>query len=323
LQNAKDMLEFVESGDLEKAYIEQGQSIEEAKNNIKESSERRKKEIQDLEEDITESPIVSLETQAPKFVRDISALITPATVRAFSPLTKRIQKLSLNYNKLVRQYAKKKDPKILEKIKTAETQILNDAKQDIIDAVAQIDGVSVKFNDIKRGLWDNAFEPSFNMTLSISPQADTKKLSDLLFDFAEKYSQDSFILESDSELEQDVIDGKRSVPLTEEDSNGLINYPQIIYTFAEPITDEQVADLSVALEKEGVSAFNINNNEFQVSIIKTFSKEQEANLNEDEKYEERKRDLESKSIGAEKAAIDVLGLNVKYNPTVKIGRAHV
>ena len=35
----------------------------------------------------------------------------------------------------------------------------------------------------------------------------------------------------------------------------------IIYTFAEPITDEQVADLSVVLEKEGVDAFNVNNNE--------------------------------------------------------------
>jgi hypothetical protein len=262
---------------------------------------------------------VSLET--PKFVRDISALITPATVRAFSPLTKRIQKLSLNYNKLVRQYAKKKDPKVLEKIKTAETQILNDAKQDIIDAVAQIDGVSVKFNDIKRGLWDNAFEPSFNMTLSISPQADTKKLSDLLFDFAEKYSQDSFILETDSELQQDVMDGKRSVPLTEEDSNGLINYPQIIYTFDEPITDEQVADLSVALEKEGVSAFNINNNEFQVSVIKTFSKEQEANLNEDEKYEERARDFGSKTIAAAKATSDVLGSDGKGTSSIRIKKS--
>ena len=277
--------------------------------------------VQAVETLLGKAKEVSLETQVPKFVRDISALITPATVRAFSPLTKRIQKLSLNYNKLVRQYAKKKDPKVLEKIKTAETQILNDAKQDIIDAVAQIDGVSVKFNDIKRGLWDNAFEPSFNMTLSISPQADTKKLSDLLFDFAEKYSQDSFILETDSELQQDVMDGKRSVPLTEEDSNGLINYPQIIYTFAEPITDEQVADLSVALEKEGVSAFNINNNEFQVSVIKTFSKEQEANLNEDEKYEERARDFESKTIAAAKATSDVLRSDGKGTSSIRIKKS--
>jgi len=46
----------------------------------------------------------------------------------------------LQSNKSVKQYAKKKDPKVLAKIKTAEAQILNDAKQEIIDAVAKVDG---------------------------------------------------------------------------------------------------------------------------------------------------------------------------------------
>lgn len=266
-------------------------------------------------------PEVSSKTQAPKFVRDISALITPATVRGFSPLTERIKKLSLNYDKLVKQYAKKKDPKVLAKIKTAETQILNDAKQEIIDAVAKIDGVSVQFKDTKRGLWDKKFEPSFNMTLSVSPQADTKKVSDLLFDFAEKYSQDAFILEAESEFEEDVFSGKRGVPLTEFDENNLMHYPQIIYTFVEPITDEQVADLSIALENEGVDAFNINNNEVQVSVIKFLSPEEETNLTKEEQYEERERDLDSKSIATEKATADVLGPNVTYNPTVRIKKS--
>jgi hypothetical protein len=264
---------------------------------------------------------VSSKTQAPKFVRDISALITPATVRGFSPLTERIKKLSLNYDKLVKQYAKKKDPKVLAKIKTAESQILNDAKQEIIDAVAKVDGVSVQFRDTKRGLWDKKFEPSFNMTLSVSPQADTKKVSDLLFDFAEKYSQDAFILEAESEFEEDVFSGKRGVPLTEFDENNLMHYPQIIYTFVEPITDEQVADLSIALENEGVDAFNINNNEVQVSVIKFLSPEEEANLTKEEQYEERERDLDSKSIATEKATADVLGPNVTYNPTVRIKKS--
>jgi hypothetical protein len=268
-----------------------------------------------------QSQQVSSKTQAPKFVRDISALITPATVRGFSPLTERIKKLSLNYDKLVKQYAKKKDPKVLAKIKTAESQILNDAKQEIIDAVAKVDGVSVQFRDTKRGLWDKKFEPSFNMTLSVSPQADTKKVSDLLFDFAEKYSQDAFILEAESEFEEDVFSGKRGVPLTEFDENNLMHYPQIIYTFVEPITDEQVADLSIALENEGVDAFNINNNEVQVSVIKFLSPEEEANLTKEEQYEERERDLDSKSIATEKATTDVLGPNVTYNPTVRIKKS--
>ena len=65
------------------------------------------------------------------------------------------------------------------------------------------------------------------------------------------------------------------------------------------VEDNQVAELSVALENEGVNAFNINNNDFQLSII--FSQEQEANLTKDEQYEERKRDYRSKSSATENA----------------------
>lgn len=262
---------------------------------------------------------VSLKTQAPKFVRDISALITPATVRGFSPLTERIKKLSFNYDKLVKQYAKKKDPKVLAKIKTAETQILNDTKQEIIDSVAQVDGVAVQFKDTKRGLWDKKFEPSFNMTLSVSPQADTKKLSDLLFDFAEKYSQDAFILETESELHDEWVDGKINTPLSEKDSNGLTNYPQIIYTFAEPITDEQLSDLSVELEKNGIGAFNINNNELQVSVI--FTEDQDINLTKDEQYEERKRDYKSRLESTENAVFSVFGSDGNGSLDIRIKKS--
>jgi hypothetical protein len=273
------------------------------------------------EEYILRIPQAEVSSKTPKFVRDITALITPATVRGFSPLTERIKKLSLNYDKLVKQYAKKKDPKVLAKIKTAETQILNDAKQEIIDAVAKVDGVAVQFKDTKRGLWDKKFEPSFNMTLSVSPQADTKKVSDLLFDFAEKYSQDAFILEADSEFEEDVFSDKREMPLTEFDENNLMHYPQIIYTFAEPITDEQVADLSVALENEGVDAFNINNNELQVSVIKFLSEDEQNNLTNDEQYEERTRDLDSKAIATAKATSDVLGSDGKGTSSIRIKKS--
>lgn len=262
---------------------------------------------------------VSSKTQAPKFVRDISALITPATVRGFSPLTERIKKLSLNYDKLIKQYAKRKDSKVLAKIKTAEAQILNDAKQEIIDAVAKVDGVAVQFKDTKRGLWDKKFEPSFNMTLSVSPQADTKKLSDLLFDFAEKYSQDSFILETESELHDEWVDGKINTPLSEKDSNGLANYPQIIYTFAEPVTDEQLSDLSVELENNDISAFNVNNNELQVSVI--FTQDQDINLTKDEQYEERKRDYKSRLESTENAVFSVFGSNGNGSLDIRIKKS--
>ena len=291
------------------------------KNEIKYDNEFTVEHILPINELKPIQPEVSSKTQAPKFVRDISALITPATVRGFSPLTKRIKKLSLNYDKLVKQYAKKKDPKVLDKIKIAENQILNDAKQEIIDAVAKVDGVSVQFKDTKRGLWDNKFEPSFNMILSVTPQADTKKVSDLLFDFAEKYSQDAFILESESEFEEDVFNDKREMPLTEFDENNLMHYPQIIYTFAEPITDEQVAELSVALENEGIDAFNINNNELQVSVIKFLSEDEQNNLTNDEQYEERTRDFDSKAVATAKATSDVLGSDGKGTSSIRIKKS--
>jgi hypothetical protein len=278
----------------------------------------------------TQEEVVSSKTQtekvaveevitAPKLVRDISVLITPATVRAASPLTKRIKTLSVKYDKLVKEFSKTKDKKTLDKIKEAEAQILNDAKQEIIDDVSKVKGVSVSFGSDKRGLWDGSFEPSLNMSLSISPQADTQAVSEMLFDFSEKYSQDAFILEADSNYERDVMEGRRGVPLTEFDENGLMHYPQIVYTFDAPITDEQVADLSVELQNNGVDAFSINNDEIKVSVIKFFP--EDSQLNESEQYEERTRDLESKQDAAENAAINVLGPDVSIDGKIKIKKS--
>ena len=276
------------------------------------------------------TPEVSEETQveevavqevatAPKLVRDISVLITPATVRSPSNLTKRIKALSIKYDKLVKQFSQKKDQKTLSKIKETEAQILNDAKQEIIDEVSKIKGVSVSFGSDKRGLWDGSFEPSFNMILSISTQADTEAVSKLLFDFSEKYSQDAFILETDSNYERDVTEGRREIPLTEFDDNKLMHYPQIVYTFDTPITDEQVADLSVALQENGIDAFSINNNEIKISVIKFF--EEGSTLNENEQYEERTKDFKSKSIAAATATSNILGGDGNGSVSIRIKKS--
>jgi hypothetical protein len=254
-------------------------------------------------EEVTAEEVVT----APKLVRDISVLITPATVRAASPLTKRIKTLSVKYDKLVKEFSKTKDKKTLDKIKEAEAQILNDAKQEIIDDVSKVKGVSVSFGSDKRGLWDGSFEPSLNMSLSISPQADTQAVSEMLFDFSEKYSQDAFILEADSNYERGVMEGRRGVPLTEFDENGLMHYPQIVYTFDAPITDEQVADLSVELQNNGIDAFSINNDEIKVSVIKFFSEAEDANLTNEQKNEDRKTDYKSKLESTGNAISNVFG----------------
>ena len=282
------------------------------KNRIAEINEALTKVGEGTQPEAVTAEEVSSKTQeeAPKLVRNISTLISPATVREFSPVTKRIKELSLKYNELVNEFDKSKDETLLNEIKEIENQILNDTKQEIIDGVSKINGVAVQFKDNNMGLWDGKFEPSFNMNLSISPQADTQKVSDLLFDFAERYSQDSFILETNSELQEDVLNNRRSIPLSE-DIDGLLHYPQIIYTFAEPITDEQLSNLSFELKNQGIDAFSINNNELKISVISDSNKE----------YEQRERELDTKSIAAEQAAANVLGPNVTYNPTVSIKKS--
>ena len=226
--------------------------------------------------------------------------------------------MSIKYDSLVKKFSKSKDKKVLAKIKDLESQILDSAKKDIIDKVSKISGVAVQFRDNKMGLWEKKFEPSFNMTISVSPQADTKFVSDLLFDFSEKYSQDAFILESDSDM---VIDANSSMPLSEMGKDGLMHYPQLIYTFDTPITDEQLADISVALESNGLDAFNINNNEVKVSVIKTFTEDEQQNLDENEQRESREQDYNSKTVATAKSIYDVLGSNAKGSLNIRVKKS--
>jgi len=240
----------------------------------------------------------------PSYNRVVSTLITPATVRAFSPVTKKIKEMSLKYDKLVKSYAKNKSKDALAQIKELENKILNEAQQEIVNAVSKIKGVSVRFSTPKTGLWDGMFEPSFNMTLSISKDADTNSVSEMLFDFAEKYSQDAFILEMASEQEQDIREGKIPFPLTvfNEDDN-TTTYPQISYKFATPLTDEQVAEISNKLQQNGVDAFSINNEEVTISVLSY----PEGELSQEEEQQAKKEDYESKLKGAKGAIDDVLG----------------
>jgi hypothetical protein len=321
LQSSKDLLEFIKSEDLEQRSAQRGETIEEAKKSQERSILNIQRDIADLEADIQSNPAVSSKTQEepiPKYVKDVSVLITPATVRGFDKTTNRIKSLSIKYDSLVKKFSKSKDKKVLAKIKDLESQILDSAKKDIIDKVSKISGVAVQFRDNKMGLWEKKFEPSFNMTISVSPQADTKSVSDLLFDFSEKYSQDAFILESDSDM---VIDANSSMPLSEMGKDGLMHYPQLIYTFDTPITDEQLADISVALESNGLDAFNINNNEVKVSVIKTFTEDEQQNLDENEQRESREQDYNSKTVATAKSIYDVLGSNAKGSLNIRVKKS--
>jgi hypothetical protein len=79
------MVKFAKSGDLENAYIKQGNSVEEAKEFAENAIKRNERDIADLEANIKETPVVSLKTQevAP-------AEITPVIeVEQYVPITEK------------------------------------------------------------------------------------------------------------------------------------------------------------------------------------------------------------------------------------------
>lgn len=111
-------------------------------------------------------------------------------------------------------------------------------------------------------------------------------------------------------------------PLTEFYADGLNNYPQIVYTFADRINDNQVAELSNEIQKNGIDAFSINNNELKISVLTFLSDEQTQNLSEDEQYAEKYRDFESKADAAATSVGDVLGRNENASLEIRIKKSH-
>lgn len=259
------------------------------------------------------------EKVGPKYVKDISVLITPATVRETDATTARMKEMTIKYDELVKKYNETKDDALIGEIRGLEEQILNDTKQEIVDRVAKVPGAKVAFKDHKMGSWQGNFEPAFNMTLSVTPQADTKALSDMLIDFSEKYSQDAFILESDSDDQNSVFNDTMDMPLTVE-KDGLLYYPQIGYDFAQPITREQMAQISNKLNEQGIEAFNMNDNELKVSVI-SFLDDAQSKLSPDEQYQIKQDEYKRQSTAIANAIKEVLGPDALGGRNVKIRRS--
>ena len=188
--------------------------------------------------------------KTPKYARNVAALITPATTRNFDSTTKRMQKLSLKYDALVKKMEKSKvvtdeDEKELKKL---ENQILGQVKREIIEGISKIKGVEVLFRDNYSGAWGGVAEPSMNMSLKITEDADTEAISRLLQEFGEKYSQDAIIIETTSEFSDDIINEKIKPKFSYTDNRGFLHYPQIFYKFASTPTAKQLADLGKLLK---------------------------------------------------------------------------
>jgi hypothetical protein len=249
--------------------------------------------------------------------QNVGVLITPATVRNFSEETGRLKELSLEYDTLVKEYSDTKNPDTWAKVKQIESEILDNAQKEIEADVAKMPGIEVEFGKPRMGLWDGKFEPSFNMNLKISEDSDTTATSEMLINFAEKYSQDAFILETDSDLDAEVSNSNIDVPYTEFDGDGMMHYPQISYTFANNLSDQQIADLSNKLQDSGITAFSLNDQELKISVI-TFL---EDNLSEDEQFTRKEQEFREKLDNSADAIENILGDNGVYEQAITVKRS--
>ena len=225
-----------------------------------------------------------------------------------NPMTERIKALSIKYNDVVKEFQSKGDENLLPIITELEEQILNEPKQEIIDKVSEMSGVAVKFGPAQMGLWDGMYEPSFSMTLSVTPQANTKKLSNLLNGFAEKYSQDAYILDMESIKDEQYRNGELDrLPMQEDVSEGVVDYPQIYYTFVDALSDDQVLELSDELSASGIPAFTIDNNELKISVLPFKETYEEAREIYEQQKTESTKAIEriSKGDGVVQAAVRI------------------
>ena len=280
--------------------------------------------IMELLDKDTQAEYKAIKEMLPKLdavTQNVSILITPATVRSFSKLTDKISKMSLEFDRLIKEYNKTNDPALVSKINKLSDQILKGAKKEISDKIEQIEGVSVKFGEDFIGRWDGKFEPSLNMTIELGKNADTKSVSKMLAKFGEKYSQDAIIAETLSEKHKDYSEGKIRMPLNEFDENGHAHYPQIIYRFGEKLTNEQRSALSNKLEADGIEAFSINGNELKISVL-TFLSEKQSKLSSEKQYNLKKDEYKRHAETAATAIGDVLGRQQMASGHVEIKRSH-
>lgn len=265
----------------------------------------------------------SSQPATPEYSRNVSVLITPATIRSFNDLTARMKKLSLAYDDLVKSMDKNPSEKKLKQIKALESQILEQAKKEIAESVAKVNGVEVKFGNDNMGSWQGKAEPSINMTLKISANADTKAISDIINDFGERYSQDAIILELNSEYHNDIQSGKKNVKLSEFEGN-FMYYPKFVYNFKSKLSAKQRAALSNALKKEGIEEFTLGDDRLEISVIKYLS-ESEQSLTNEEQFKLKEDDYKQKGESAAKAISDSLGnvgiftFNINHKKSKYIG----
>ena len=185
--------------------------------------------------------------------------ITSATIRSFNPETRKLKSWTRAYNKTVQKLISGKDRKS-RLFHNLESDILMPYQKMLERRISEINGVTAIFDTPYIGSWHGDFEPSFDLILQISENTDTERLSDVLYDLAERTSQDAFILEMKS-------DSPNPHHSAFYDDVGHLHYPQIQVIFETPLTIIQRAAVARALHNQGIQEFSISEAYFFVSVI--------------------------------------------------------
>ena len=252
--------------------------------------------------------------QSASFVRELDIAITPATTeRKFDRVTARIKTLSEKYDRLVKESEKGIDNS--EEINNVASQILDAARKQLAARISKVKGASIKFDDDFRGLYNNVFEPSFNVKLRLTPQSNENEVSQILNEFAERYTQDAFIVETASEASEDFRKqlGENVMPLGDYDEKtNMSHFPQLYAEFTSPLSDKELNELSLSLREGGIDGFSLNKKELKITIFPFLTEEQEK-LSEDEQRRIKKEYYDKQISSARKAMANVsrVGRDVK------------
>jgi hypothetical protein len=252
--------------------------------------------------------------QSASFARDLYVAITPATtVREYNRETARQKKLSKEFHRLIEESEKGVDNS--DRINSVASQILDAARKQLTTDFSKIPGVAVKFDDDFRGLYNNVFEPSFNLKLRLTPQSDENKVSQILNEFAERYTQDAFIVETASEESEDFRKqlGENVMPLGDYDEKtNMSHFPQLYTEFTSPLSDKELNELSLSLREGGIDGFSLNKKELKITIFPFLTEEQEK-LSEDEQRRIKKEYYDKQINSAQEAMANVfrVGRDVK------------
>ena len=192
-------------------------------------------------------------------LRQIRILITTATTRAYNRESLQLQSLTAEYEKAFQDITSGK-VREADSFQGLQNQILQPYQAELDRDISKIDGVNLQFGEPFLGAWEGKPEPSLNMVVCLSDEADTRSLSNLLYDMAERTAQDAFILE-----EMNGITDR--IPLTITTDDGYLHYPQIQIHFDENLDVLEKANVARILLNRGFNEFSIGSDYFFISIV--------------------------------------------------------